>query len=208
MSAALALSAGLLACEAVWLLLGIPASVMRMWTGRAAGMARRASLRVASLRVRLPKRARSVPEARLDEVAEMVDIVRLGMGAGLSFDAALDLYRVNRSSALASALSRAELSWRVGAMTREEALIRVARDMGVPALRSFASAVCRSLAFGAPVSSSLSELAREVRDLHRAEVERRIERAPVKILVPTGTLVLPALLLSILGPLLAAGGMI
>ena len=40
-----------------------------------------------------------------------------------------------------------------------------------------------------------------------AEVEREIERAPVKLLIPTGTLILPALLLSILGPLLGAGGM-
>ena len=31
--------------------------------------------------------------------------------------------------------------------------------------------------------------------------------APVKLLIPTGTLILPALLLSILGPLLGAGGM-
>ena len=46
-----------------------------------------------------------------------------------------------------------------------------------------------------------------MRAAHRAEVERRIERAPVKLIIPTGTLILPALLLSILGPLLAAGGM-
>ncbi len=35
-----------------------------------------------------------------------------------------------------------------------------------------------------------------------------LERAPDKLLIPTATLILPALLLSILGPLLAAGGMI
>ena len=47
----------------------------------------------------------------------------------------------------------------------------------------------------------------EIRAAHRAAVEREIERAPVKLLIPTGTLILPALLLSILGPLLGAGGM-
>ena len=44
-------------------------------------------------------------------------------------------------------------------------------------------------------------------DLHEKAAKREIERAPVKLLIPTGTLILPALLLSILGPLLGAGGM-
>ena len=35
-------------------------------------------------------------------------------------------------------------------------------------------------------------------------VEERIEKAPVKMLVPTGGLVLPAMLLAILGPILAS----
>ena len=42
----------------------------------------------------------------------------------------------------------------------------------------------------------------------RQHVEREIERAPVKLLIPTGTLILPALLLSIVGPLLAAADMV
>ena len=53
----------------------------------------------------------------------------------------------------------------------------------------------------------LAAQSREIRAAHRAAVEREIERAPVKLLIPTGTLILPALLLSILGPLLGAGGM-
>ena len=35
-------------------------------------------------------------------------------------------------------------------------------------------------------------------------VQERIEKAPVKMLVPTGGLILPAMLLAILGPLLAS----
>ena len=56
-------------------------------------------------------------------------------------------------------------------------------------------------------AETLAAQSREIRAAHRAAVEREIERAPVKLLIPTGTLILPALLLSILGPLLGAGGM-
>ena len=43
-----------------------------------------------------------------------------------------------------------------------------------------------------------------MRCARRAEVQERIEKAPIKMLVPTGTLILPAMLLAVLGPLLAS----
>ena len=72
---------------------------------------------------------------------------------------------------------------------------------------TFAITVGQALALGAPLAETLAAQSREIRAAHRAAVEREIERAPVKLLIPTGTLILPALLLSILGPLLGAGGM-
>ena len=112
------------------------------------------------------------------------------------------------SGALGPRLARAELSWRVGAATREAALLEAARESGIQALDSFAMAVSQALAVGAPLADSLAVQSREIRDAHRSSVEREIERTPVKLLIPTGTLILPALLLSILGPLLAASGMV
>lgn len=80
-------------------------------------------------------------------------------------------------------------------------------DLDVRALETFAITVGQALALGAPLAETLAAQSREIRAAHRAAVEREIERAPVKLLIPTGTLILPALLLSILGPLLGAGGM-
>lgn len=150
----------------------------------------------------------SGPAVTLGDVSEMVDIVRLGLTAGLSFDAALGLYCEGCSGALPERLARARLSWQTGAGGREEELLRAAGNLGVRALESFAVAVGQALELGAPLADTLRDQGREIRAAHRAEVERQIERAPVKMLIPTGTLILPALLLSILGPLLAAGGMI
>lgn len=144
----------------------------------------------------------------MGEVAEMVDIVRLGLSAGLSFDASLALYCEGRSGELARLMEEALFCWQVGVASRDEALGRVARDAGVHALGSFASAVSRALELGAPLADTLESQGREMRAAHRAHVEREIERAPVKLLIPTGTLILPALLLSIVGPLLAAADMV
>lgn len=144
----------------------------------------------------------------LGEVSEMIDIIRLGLLAGLSFDAALELYCEGREGALSERMSQARLSWQTGLATREEALLQAARDLDVRALETFAMAVGQALELGAPLAETLQSQSKEIRAEHRADVERQIERAPVKLLIPTGTLILPALLLSILGPLLAAGGML
>lgn len=143
----------------------------------------------------------------LGEVSEMIDVVILGLSAGLSFDSSLELYCRSRSSHLARSLARALLSWRIGAGTREMELAGVARGLGLKVLESFAVSVSEALALGAPLAETLASQEREIRATRRAEVERAIERAPVKLLIPTGTLILPALLLSILGPFAAASGM-
>ena len=139
----------------------------------------------------------------LGEVSEMIDVVRLGLSAGLSFDAALEIFCANRRSVLALRLERSCMAWQVGVGTREDELLAAARDLDVRALETFAITVGQALALGAPLAETLAAQSREIRAAHRAE----IERAPVKLLIPTGTLILPALLLSILGPLLGAGGM-
>ena len=144
----------------------------------------------------------------LGEVSEMIDIVRLGLSAGLSFDAALGLYCSERASPLANRMAQARLSWQTGLKTRAEALSEAAQDTGVHAMEAFAMAVGQALELGAPLAETLAGQSREIRAAHRAEIERQIERAPVKLLIPTGTLILPALLVSIIGPLLAAGGML
>lgn len=202
MSAALGLAVAL----AAWTLSGWSPSDAAWLRARADDIARR--LLAAVLALRPPARARAKgAEASLAEVSEMIDVVRLGLSAGLSFDAALDLYCQSRGNALARRLAEAIASWQTGIAGREEALGEVADELGVRVLESFASTVGQALALGAPLSEALAGMSREIRAAHRSEVEREIERAPVKLLVPTGTLILPALLLSILGPLLAAGGM-
>lgn len=210
------LIAGVMASGSLWLLPGWDPvdrgeTIGRWWRrcARTAAGAQGVVNRVlASFRARMGLLGRAGAAVGSGEVADMIDIVGLGLSAGLSFDAALSLYCDGRPGVLAGRLERALLSWQSGIAPREEELGATARDLGARALEVFAVAVSQALELGAPLAEALAAQSVEVRAQHRAEIEREIERAPVKLLIPTATLILPALLLSILGPLLAAGGMI
>lgn len=153
--------------------------------------------------------ARARREARrrdrcLDELPELIDVVALGLSAGISFDAALGMYCERYQTMLAEELGNAMRSWSLGLTGRREGLERIARTLKVDAFSTFAQTVSESLEFGAPLSGVLAAQAQAVRDARRSMVEERIEKTPVKMIVPTGTLILPAMLLSILGPLVAS----
>ena len=153
------------------------------------------------------RRSRSHARQRsqcLEELPELIDVVALGMAAGISFDAALAVYCEKYDTGLSSQLADAMRSWQLGLSTRTEALHELARTLSVPAFTTFVDTATESLAYGAPLARSLGEQSRAVRAQRRADVEERIEKAPVKMLVPTGTLILPAMLLAVLGPLLAS----
>ena len=140
----------------------------------------------------------------LRQMPVMLDVVTLGLSAGLSFDSSLELYCQRYDDELAHALSGAMLSWRLGTATRDEALMDIARKLDVGSLDRFASVVSQALAFGSPLAATLERQAQAIRDEQRAQMEEEIERVPVKMLIPLGTLIVPAMLLAILGPLLGA----
>ncbi|MBR3315911.1 MAG: type II secretion system F family protein [Atopobiaceae bacterium] len=136
------------------------------------------------------------------DMPTFLDIVTLGISAGLSFDASLELYCERYDTPLARMVSDAMLSWRMGIRGRGEALQELAREVESPAMARFTAAVVDALAFGTPLAESLERQAQVIRDEQRAQVEEEIERVPVRMLIPLGTLIVPAMLISILGPLL------
>ena len=138
----------------------------------------------------------------LREMPEMIDILILGLSSGLSFDSALDLYCSRESGELSKELSNAHMTWKLGANTREEALNQMATRVGVPSLKSFATVVNEALTFGTPLAEILDRQASVLRDEQRSLLETEIEKIPIKMLIPLGTLIVPAMLLAILGPLL------
>lgn len=142
--------------------------------------------------------------ACLRELPALLDVVTLGLSSGLSFDAALELYCERYDNELARSFGEAMLSWRIGAQSRADALEGLADELDVGALRSFASTVTQSLEFGSPLASALEVQAQAIREEQRSQMEEEIEKVPVKMLIPLGTLIVPAMLLAILGPLLGS----
>ena len=153
-------------------------------------------------RVNLRAKSEFTRKSCLREMPEMIDILILGLSSGLSFDSALDLYCLRESGELSKELSNAHMTWKLGANTREEALNQMAARVGVPSLKSFATVVNEALTFGTPLAEILDRQASVLRDEQRSLLETEIEKIPIKMLIPLGTLIVPAMLLAILGPLL------
>ena len=131
-----------------------------------------------------------------------LDIVTLCISAGLSFDASIEMYCQRFDTDLARLLSDAMLSWRMGVVGRADALDKLASEVDAPAMARFGAAVNDALAFGAPLAEALEQQAHVIREEQRAQVEEEIEQLPVRMLIPLATLIVPAMLISILGPLL------
>ena len=137
------------------------------------------------------------------QMPEFLDILGLGLSAGLSFDAALELYCGRRDTELGRVLRDAMQSWQMGLAGRGEALESMAARVCSPSVSRFSGAVCEALAFGSPLADALEHQAASLREEQRSATQQRVEEAPVRMLIPLGTLVVPAMLLAILGPLLS-----
>lgn len=150
---------------------------------------------------------------RVDDVErclpEMLDVVSLGLRSGLSFDRSLGFYLDNFDNLLASAMRSAHDQYVQGLVARDEALANMAASFDSPALSQVVGSIIRSLRFGASLAEPLEDAARQTRANYKARKEEEVAKAPVKMMVPTGALILPAMLILVLGPVMLelAGGM-
>ena len=92
------------------------------------------------------------------------------------------------------------LKWESGLVSRDDVLLELGMRSGVASLERFASNVVRCLRFGSPMNRMLEALASEARGCYRAKMEEKVAKAPVKMLVPTAVLILPAMLIVVMAP--------
>ena len=135
-------------------------------------------------------------------MSEMLEVVALGVRSGLSFDRSLQLYTGHFDDGLARECAAAQRSWQAGLATRQDALRALAQGYDNPLFSRTVSAIIRSLRFGTSLGEVLEQSAEQARAARKAQVEERVAKAPVKMMIPTGTLILPAMLLLVLGPVL------
>ena len=151
----------------------------------------------------LRRAARIRGEAISAELPGMIDLVSLGLEAGLSLERSLDLYAKRRPGALADELQESERIARIAVMRREKALGQVASLSGSDPFVQFASVVSQSTRLGTPLVAILDTEAAKARASHRSLVEARIARAPIRMIVPLGVFILPAMILIVVGPMAA-----
>ncbi len=141
---------------------------------------------------------------------EMLDVIALGMRSGLSFDSSLKLYAEHFDTELSCELALAQRQWSSGLARRDEALRQLAHTYKSTVLGRVVETIVRSIRYGSSMVQSLEEDAMDARGAYRSERQERIAKAPVKMMIPTGVLILPAMLIMVLGPVLlelAGGGL-
>lgn len=133
---------------------------------------------------------------------EMLDVIALGMRSGLSFDASLRLYARHFDTMLSRELANAQRQWSSGLALRDDALRTVASTYDSVIFGRVVETVIRSVRYGSSMVESLESDAAEARTVYQSRREERVAKAPVKMMIPTGVLILPAMLIMVLGPVL------
>ena len=150
----------------------------------------------------LEKRKKDRAEELERHLPEMLEVISLGLRSGLSFDRSLDVYLGHFNTLLSRSLASARQQWALGLARRDDALRSVAETYDSALFSRAIESVIRSLRYGSSLAEGLEATAREARASYRALKQERVAKAPVKMMVPTGTLMLPAMLILVLGPML------
>lgn len=148
------------------------------------------------------REARELRSACDEYVDVMADIVAMGVRSGLSFDAGLDLFCNKFDNRLAHEMRECKLRWTSGLASREEALEALSCRIGSKALKRFTETSLQAIHYGSPLADMLAGFSKDIRQKRKSAVERQIEKAPIKLLIPTGTCILPAMLILVMGPVL------
>ncbi len=143
---------------------------------------------------------------RADELerhlSEMLEVVALGLRSGLSFDRSLQLYVEHFDTLLARACASAQRQWALGLTTREQALRELASTFDSLLFSRVVENMVRSLRFGSSLADGLESAASQARQQFHSRKQEQVAKASVKMMVPTGVLMLPAMLIMVLGPVL------
>jgi len=143
---------------------------------------------------------RSRREAVTLNLPELIDLLALGVAAGLTLRHAAEVVvawlPAPYDDAMRQALGRADRGepW-------ADALARVSRELG-PDTQSVFSVLIASERDGAPIAPALRRASDEARRRRRTRAEERVRRVPVLMLFPLVFCILPAFALLTVVPLL------
>jgi tight adherence protein C len=147
------------------------------------------------LRQRVRRRQHEIARA----LPDALDMMTIGVEAGLAFESAMLRVGEQWHNALTRELERVVAEMRVGT-PRDLALKRMVDRTGVPELETFVAVLVQSSQLGVPISQVLHAQAAEMRLKRRQRAEELARQASVKMVFPLIFFIFPAIMVVMLGP--------
>lgn len=141
-------------------------------------------------------------EAITESFPNALDLIQIGVEAGLGFDQALmrvatEIHPVAPDLANEILIAQNEIQ---AGRDRDKALLHMARRSGVDEVTSFVNVVLQSARFGTPMSDALKTYAEEMRTTRELKAQEKANKLPVQMSAVMASLMLPAILMLSLGP--------
>jgi tight adherence protein C len=155
----------------------------------------------ARLRAGRPRRFARAPDAVLDELPDVIDLLLLAVGSGRNVHLAVRAVASRAPPVLGAALGAADRRAAHG-VALADALEDIVVELGEVA-RPLVVALTSSLRYGTALLPSLERVAAEARADRRRRAEEAARRVPVKLLFPLVACILPAFAALTVLPLLA-----
>lgn len=130
---------------------------------------------------------------------DALDMLTIGVEAGLAFESALLRVGEQWDNALTEEFRRAVSELRVG-VPRNEALRHMAERNGVPELTTFIAVLIQSNMLGMSIAQVLHTQSEQMRLKRRQMAEEQAHSATVKIVLVLAMFIFPAMFIVILGP--------
>lgn len=134
------------------------------------------------------------------DLVHLAELLALSVSGGVGIEGALEGAIASRSGALFDELRRLAREARLRGKPGSEALIALPAEAGLREADSLAAAVRSASAHGTPVTQALRAQAQSLRERRRLELVEAGERAQIRMLLPTGLLILPAFFVVVLYP--------
>jgi tight adherence protein C len=147
----------------------------------------------------LNSRAKSRKHKMLLAFPDMLDMLTIGVEAGLGFESAMVRVSAKWDNPLTQEFRRAVGEMRIG-LGRNEALNRMAQRVGLEDVKSFVSVLVQSSTLGVSIAQVLHSQAADVRTKRRVRAEELARKAGTKMMIPLVFLIFPTMFVVILGP--------
>ncbi|MFN0070250.1 MAG: type II secretion system F family protein [Chloroflexota bacterium] len=144
---------------------------------------------------KIERRTREITRA----LPDALDMLSVGMSAGLSFDATVLEVADKWHNPLTEELELTMREMRLGA-SRRDALTNLAYRTNIEDIRMLVTALVQADELGTSLADTLNIQADQLRLIRKHRAEEQAHKAAVKMLIPLVALIFPALFVVILGP--------